>query len=614
MLNSTLYTRGWRRLGVLAVFALGLGLAGCGGSGSSASAGTANTAGAGTVNLTLTDAPGDFLSYVVTLKQISLVRRDGVSVDLLPSAAQVDMADLVDLDEVLAGASVPVGTYTSMKVTVDYSGADIEAEDSSGNPVTLTPVDGSGQPLGVTTLTINLSSSHPAVVGRGKLSLVNLDFNLQASNTVDLSAKTVTVQPFLVAQADVQSPNPARVRGPLASVDTAGSRFDMNVRPYYFGGHSHGTLQVQTTSATQFEIDGTGSTGATGLTQLAAEPAGTATIAFGSFDPSSHSYVATQVLAGSSVPGYAHDGVRGTVVSRSGDTITVRGATFVRASDSVVFNSTVSVSLGGSTNVRESAHTGALSLASVSVGQFVDIAGTLTNAQPGSLAMDAGATDAGWVLLRPVVLWGTVNTNGGSELDVNLSAVNRRPIAWYDFTGTGSSASNYRIDTAALNLSNVTLSAGDPVRVEGFVADFGAAPPDFTADSVADYASARAALAVGWSNGTTAPFSSISSSQMVINLSNPDLGTVHDLRRGGVVTDLVGMTPAPSVVPPALGIGAYAILQNGTVTVHVTFAGFVADLDSRLNGSTQMRGLYVRGGYDATTGALTATHLVAVLK
>lgn len=614
MFKSTVPARRWRRLGVLALLALGLALGGCNG-GSGSTAGTIS--GSGTVNLTMSDAPGDFLSYVVTLDQISLVRRDGTSVALLPSAAQVDMADLVDLDEVLAGASIPVGTYTSMRVTVDYTGADIEAEDANGNPVPLTAVDSSGQPLGVTTLTIQLSGSHPLVVGPGKLSLVNLDFNLLASNTVDLTADTVTVQPFLVAQADFDSPNPARVRGPLVSVDPTAGAFELKARPYYFAGGTYGTLRVLTTASTAFEINGTDTTGNAGLTQLAGEPAGTATIAFGSFDPASHAYVATEVMAGSSVPGYQYDGVRGTVVSRSGNTITVRGATFERANASVLFNSTVTVSLGSATQVREVGQTGALGINDVSVGQFVSIAGTLTNTQPASLAMDAGFVDPGWVLLRPVVLWGTVNSSGGGQLAVDLSALNRRPVAWYNFTGTGpapSDPTNYLVDTSALNLSGVTLNAGDPVRVEGFVTPFGAAPPDFTADSVADYASARATLAVGWTNGTTAPFASIGSAQMVVDLTNPDLGGVHYLRRGGVVTDLVGLTPAPSVVPPATGVGAYAILQNGSVTVHLSFTTFVNDLDTRLNGSTRMRGLFARGGYDAATGAFTATGLVAVLQ
>jgi hypothetical protein len=178
----------------------------------------------------------------------------------------------------------------------------------------------------VTELEIRLDGRDHLVITKGRAAFLAVDFNLAASNTVDLTQTTpvVTVQPFIVASVQPVADKDLRVRGPLVSVDTAGSSYAVNVRPWFLASGDHGQLTVHTSSTTSFEIDGATSTGADGLKALAAETAGTLTLAIGTLDTSTRDFHGGHVLAGTSVPGEGLDAVQGNVVSRSGDTLTVK--------------------------------------------------------------------------------------------------------------------------------------------------------------------------------------------------------------------------------------------------------------------------------------------------
>ena len=73
--------------------------------------------------MTLTDAAGDFLTYQVSLVSLQLTQADGSVVDTLPRTTTVDLAQLVNLGEILSSRQIPAGNYSSAKVTVDFTGA-----------------------------------------------------------------------------------------------------------------------------------------------------------------------------------------------------------------------------------------------------------------------------------------------------------------------------------------------------------------------------------------------------------------------------------------------------------------------------------------------------------
>ncbi|HMI36565.1 MAG TPA: DUF4382 domain-containing protein, partial [Steroidobacteraceae bacterium] len=308
-------------------------LVACGGSGdmggsNNGGSGTACSGSCGSALITMQDAAGDFLSYTVDVTSLKLRKASGATVETLPATTRVDFAQLVDLSELISAGQIPAGDYVAATMTVDYSNASINADDGAGGAVALTPLDTDGNALtGPVDLTVQLDNRHHLIITPGRTARLAFDFNLAVSNTVNLGAATVTVAPLIQATVVPPADLNIRVRGILVATNTMANTYTVNVRPFHLWSGSAGEFVVHTTDTTSYEIDGTSYTGAAGLAALAAEPANTYTVARGTLQTSDLSFTATRVLAGSSVDGDTMDHVRGVVTARSGDSLTVRGAT-----------------------------------------------------------------------------------------------------------------------------------------------------------------------------------------------------------------------------------------------------------------------------------------------
>lgn len=615
--------------GFVWIAALALALSACGGGSSSSSSGSSTTPVStatatdcsaptksdadGCAYVDMTDAPGDFLTYTVNVTSITLVRKDGTKVDVLPQTTSVDFAQYSDLDEFLSLADMPLGTYTSGSITLDYSSADIEVQDSSGNAVQVKPVDASGNAVTTLTLQVQLSDTGELVLVPGVPKVFQLDFNLAASNVVDLTHDTVTVQPFLVASVDPDFNNQVRVRGPLGSVDTADSSFKLGLRPFDVGSGDFGDMGILTTSTTVFNIDQTPYQGSAGLTALAAAGTATAVVAKGSYDFGSHRFVATEVDAGSSVLGGTLDAAEGVVLSRSANTLVLRGATLYRAGQTATFHDDVSVTLGAGTVVHEEGSPKkTFSINDISVGQRLRVFGTLTDTNPSALALDA---TAGFASLRYTRFDGTVVTapNGsGSSITmaVDVQYMEGRPVSLFDFTGTGATPADPTNYVVSMPVMVSGINVNDPVRLWGFVTPFGAAPPDFSETSVADYVNARSNLTVAWSQpGTADAFSALNaSSGVVVNTATSPAPVLARVGQGGIETSV----PSSPTVKGTVGL--FAILQGGVVTLHLTYGSFVSDLSSRLTAGAKVDLVFARGGYDSTDSTMNAVDTAVVLK
>ena len=600
-------------------FALMFLLTACGGS--SSSTGTATTDctqpstsdAQGCTYVSFTDAPGSFLTYTVNVTYLSLTRADGTVVSVLPKTTTVDFAQYDDLSEFLTLTAMPIGTYRTGTITVDYSNADIEVEDNSGNAVQVKPVDQNGNPITALTLTIKLDSQGDLTLVPGVPQLFQIDFNLDASNSVDLTTDTVTVQPFLTGSIDPNLDNQVRVRGPLGTVDSSGDDFTLEVRPFAMLSGDYGGLRVFTTDSTVFDINQVPYSGNAGLTALAAAGADTAVVAKGGFNFNSDTFIATEVDAGSSVPGGTLDAAEGVVLSRSGNAIVLRGATLYRAGQTATFHDSVAVTLGTTTKVHEAGSPKAsFDISDISVGQRLLVFGTLTNTNPNSLALDASS---GFARLQYTRFDGNVvpvPSGSTSNLAVNMQYIEGRPVGMFNFAGTGTSTLNdadptkYQISAAGSLVNGIALN--DPVRVWGFVTPFGSAPPDFDATSVADYIDARARLVFAWpSPGTASAFTSMSSiSGIVLNLASSPI--VDEVRQGGIVT-------TPSIAPTVQGtLGVFAIDQNGIVQIHVTLDGFLSDLTARMTAGAKIRLFYAGGGYTGGTATMKANLIAVILQ
>src|SRR5438309_1200237 len=575
----------------------------------------------GVVAIGLTDTPGDFLTYTVDVTSLTLTKADKTDVLTLPQRTRVDFARSVDLTEFLTAVSIPGGTYVSATLNLDYTNADIQVDDGTGTPVAVPLAnirDSQNNPVTTLPMTVKLDNARPLVIAPLASSLLDLDFNLAASNLVDMStpaSPVVTVTPMLVADVNPDSPKPHRIRGPLDAVDMQAGSFTLILRPFNLLQGDHGRLAFITDSNTTYEINQTSYLGRAALTVLAQQPRLTATVALGTLDLVTRRFTATEVLAGSSVPFGTSDVVTGNVIARSNNNVlTVQGAEIARSGGTLSFRDRVSVTIASGTKVvKQTAVGGSFDIGSISVGQRVTVFGALDAL---GTSMDASA---GLVRLLVTQLNGTVNSASGSTVAMALARIDGRPIGLFIFSGTGTTPgtdanpTSYQVATGALPLTGITN--GTPLKVRGFVQPFGqaAATDDFHAITLIDVSNAPATLVVGWPSLEAAPFNSYPPGGLVVNLLNA--GSLHDIFRGGVDTPLsTAAADAPTVQASNPARGVFVIGDNGTMQVYTRLSAYQAALQLELAAGRKARSFVATGGtyVDASkklTSSLMATAL-----
>jgi hypothetical protein len=592
--------------------------------------------------VTMTDAAGDFLSYQVSVVSLQLQKADGTKVETLPATTAVDFAQLIDLSEILSARQIPPGDYVAAQVTVDFTNASIMVDDGTGTGVAVKPVDSTGAALTQLQLMVQLDNKNHLQINAAKTSRIAFDFNLLASNMVDLTAKTVTVSPVLVASVVPVDNKQIRVRGEIASVDTANSAYTVQVDPF----HEHhddksSQLVIHTSDTTSFEINGTPFVGAAGLAQLVTLPSSALSVAFGSLDPDTQSFTATRVLAGSSVEGGGLDHISGTVVARTGNTLTVRGAhmqdhdngddhdgndSFMTGNSNVTIAAATAVTVQGQTAAAP-AHT----IAEISVGSLIDAFGSASTDGSGKVTVDA---TAGRVRLDFTQVQGALNAIGTNQITMRLNSIDRLPVSLFNFSGTGSAAGSVSDPTKYVlstgNLSLTPFAVGDSAMGIGFVAPFGSTPPDFNAVTLAagsqgdvddnddqdDNRGKGAQMDIDWGkSGTTAPFKALDATHLDLDASNADIGNHHRIQVDPQDIDITSLASDPSIVGAASGMTLFAITgQHGRATDNFySFADFEAALAMDLDGKTTALRLTADGQYDAASNTFTARRITVLL-
>jgi hypothetical protein len=622
-------------------------LSGCGGSSTPMTTSGTNTgvtpqlcstSTCGPAMVTLTDAAGDFLTYQIGLVSLQLKKADGTLVETLPASSSVDLTQLVNLSEIISAAQIPNGEYVSALVTVDFSAANIMVDDGTGAAVAVTPVDSSGNALGQLQLAVQLDPQHDLHINAGKLSRVAFDFNLLASNTVDLAAKTVTVSPVLVASVAAADNKQIRVRGSLASVDTAANDYTVNVEPFHDEEeNAQNAALVHINDTTSFEVNGTPFAGAAGLAQLAALPAKTMVVAFGALQASDQSFLAVRVLAGTSVQSPNLDEISGSVVARSGNSLTVHGAEFDDHEGHHGYQGhNVTISIADATAVTiegQMAAAPAHTIAEISVGSRIDAFGAATKDASGNIALDS---TAGRVRLDFTRLQGALNATAQGTLTLGLSAIDHQSVSLFNFAGTGASeAQDSNPNQYLLNTGNLDLTAfalGHPLLGIGFVAPFGSAPADFNAITLAngnadvgdndnehngmDFDD-DAQLEIEWGDaGTTAPFKAQDSTHLDLDIANVSISEKHFIEIGPQVIDLKHLATDPSIMGDSGGMTLFAIThEHGGMTENFNgFADFSTKLAAELNGSELAFRLNADGHYDAVANTFTARRITVRLQ
>jgi hypothetical protein len=605
--------------------------------------------GTAVVTMTSTASTDNFLAYRVGLVSVQMQSGGGKSgLSILPASTTVDLAKLTDVSEVLGAPGVSKGNFTRALITLDYSSAQIVYDNGSLNGVPLAAVGANGRLLGQVQVTVTLDPSAPLAVSSRGVSQLSLDFNLAASNVVDLSHATVTVRPMMAASAMPIDVKPVRIRGPLMSVGnsaltSAGASFTMGIMPFNSSTNGSGQLAVVPNDATAYEINGIESTGSVGLGQLGGLGTGTTAVAYVTMTPAnspttpavaasaatppasstSALFTATQVLAGSSVQAAGlEDRVSGIVLARSGDIVAVEDATLIGADGTDTFlGGTTTVILGPNTLVTVFGQGGGGTELNgpqqVSVGSAIDAFGVATVATVASGEISGNATldaSAGQIRLDTTTASGLVTAAGSGTLNLNLALLGGRSVGVFDFVGTGISANRYGVNTGTLDLSNSTV--GVPVIVTGFPNSFGVTPPDFTASTLLDPTTIQAEMVVDWSAGTTAPFTTLGSSTISVDAHNPSIGPRHQIQIGAQTIDVVGLSSDPSIVPNTASSNVVFTIghaSSGTTESFNTYAAFVARLKAELNGTTRVTGMTAVGQYTASTFSLSATSITLFL-
>jgi uncharacterized protein DUF4382 len=606
------WKRWMKRCVWVCVMTAGIAVAGCSGGGGGGS--DTPTATTGQAVVSMTDAAGDFLSYTVDVQSLTLTKQNGSVVETLPLTTRVNFADYVEMTEFFTAATIPSGTYTSARMRLDFSSADIQVEDANGNAVSVPAGnirDGNGTPITTLDVEVKFDDRRTLFIAPGIPAHLTLDFNLQASNTADLtvSPPVVTVKPFLVADVDPQNPKTMRLRGPLKSVNQQNQSYEVFLRPFYRNVGDFGSLTVHTDANTVFEIDEVNYQGTGGLAALSGKPTGTATVAIGQWKVGTRQFKADEVLAGSSVPGGTRDVVVGDVIARSSDQLTVRGASLLRSDGTFTFRDTLTVNVGAATKVRQQAlMTTGLTKDDISVGQRIAAFGVLDGS---TSTLDA---TAGLVRLLVTSVAGTVNQTGAGSLEMAIQRIDGRRIALFNFAGTGASSAtdadpaHYQVSTGLLDLTGLTT--GTPVRVLGFVTRFKTAPPDFTAQTVVNLTNHPATLLVNWRPPTAVPFTSSTDAGLVLNLAG--VGGAHYVWRGPVATDLLGQSP--TIVPQDPGAGLFALGSNGTVQVFTQFSGYRLALEQHLSQGQLANTVGAHGMYSDASVTITADQIYTVLQ
>jgi sulfur transfer complex TusBCD TusB component (DsrH family) len=616
------------------------------------------TSGFGIAWVTLSDTPGDFTSYTVVVDSVTLTGKVNGAYTPLSTPETVDFTKLNNISELWAAASLPNDTWTAATIVLDYTNANISVM-VNGVPTQATVVDTTGAKVTQTqTINVTLDPVNPLVIqptyGSSSAVRLALDFDLAASNVVNLatSPPTVTIKPFMTAATSAPDTKPVRVRGPLINSSVGVGSYTVYVRPFFDETYSLGSLSIFNDANTVYTINGTTYVGAAGLTALSQTSAGTTmTAAFTTYAPSgtlnaavtAGKFNSIYVVAGSTLEDFYTFGLEGDVIARSGNTLTVRGATLQYSNGGTTSYGSYSsyidtpdavVLLGPGTVVTadDNATLTGLNYNSVSVGQHIIARGIYSLPASGVTTLDATGTitSKGSVRLVSTQLWGSLVSSASGSLLLNLQTIENWPVSNYDFTGNGAAAvtpASYAGATGSLAIP-AGVVAGDPLWIDGITTPFGSAPPDFNAFTINAEVSVPARLQVDWTSaGTTAPFATLTDTGLTIDLNNANY-SAGAIRIGSESIDLKSLAASPQIVPqappaataglppvflPSFAIGNLTATAGTTaITVYNTFSTFVTQLPTAIAAASPALHFVATGVYNRGSNTFTASRIDVV--
>jgi len=613
--------------------------------------------------LTLSGTPGDFTSYIVNVNSLSLTgtaNGAGITVFQPSNAEIVDFTKLNNVSELISAASMPNDTYTAASIVLDYTNANISVM-VNGVPTKANVVDTTGKAVTTQTINITFDANNRPIIqptyGSSSAVRMAINFDLAASNVVNMSTSppTVTIKPFMTMATSAPDTKPVRVRGPLINSSIGAGTYTVQLRPFFDEANSLGSLSIfNDPNATVYTINGTTYVGSQdkGLSVLSQTSAGsTMTAAYTTYQPTptlnasvtAGKFNSTYVIAGSTLEDFYTWGLEGDVIARSGNTLTVRGATlqfnngvipYITYVGDVIKTPDAVVLLGPSTIVTadDNATLKGLDYNSVSVGQHIIARGLYSLPASGVTTLDAtgaSSTNTGSVRLVSTQLWGSLVSSAAGSAVLNLQTIDNWPVSNYNFAGNGAGAvapASYAVNTGSLAIP-AGVAAGGLLWIDGTTTPFGSAPPDFNAAAINAELSVPARLQVDWTSaGTTAPFATLTNAGLTIDLNNANYSS-GAIRIGSESIDLKSLAGTPQIVPatpigdaglpakflPSFAIGNLTSTANTTaIAVFNTFSGFVTQAPVSIVAATPALHFVAAGVYNRGTNIFTASSIDVV--
>jgi hypothetical protein len=591
-----------------------------------------STAPPGTPILTISSVGdrNDYAAYIMAIDSISFTQNDGTVVSPLLTSETMDLTRLNTFTELVEAPAVPSGTYISVTLVVDYTAAYV-AVNHDGVSVTAGLSDFEGDALTTATVVVTFDPQNPLVVTANESVRLNVDISLEASNTISqpvTDPAAVSVQPFVVVSpAPAVDNNVMRSRGVFVTTQTIDSGFFMNTRPFYDLVSQLGAVIVYTNAQTYWNINGTTYVGAAGLQALPNTPgASVPVVAYGTLGDLSGitpTFNATSVYVGTSQESPLAEYVTGTVTQRDGNSLELSGVTYLTPIGTISYFNDALVTLDDTTIVsQDGVAANGLSIANVSTGQQVNISGQGSVDTNNNLTLDASGAQ---VRLAQTTLWGTLNSFSPGTASLDMSALDNWSPSAFNFSGTGSSTANnanpsaYIVNTGSL--SGAGIAPGNLVQLTGVVAPYGTAPPAFLASSLVGGQTTPQTLVVEWiDGGGAAPFTSVSSAGLVVNLSSADIGSIHYIRTGPSITDLTTLPASPLITTQGadqsnlqLAVGSATVATTG-IQVFNNVDEFATTVAKTFNGTNKIYRLVAYGQYDATTNQFVASRIYVALE
>jgi hypothetical protein len=587
----------------------------------------------GTPVITFTATNTRFAAYIVGISSITLTGADGTYATPLVSEETVDLTRVADLSELVAAPAVPSDTYTSATITLDYTAANIWAQDNGASVYLYPTLPASSEGLLSAVITITFDPAHPLVVVNGQSNRMNVHFDLDAFNQADVAAKTVTITPYATIAQPALDGAQLRARGLF--VYTGADFFVMNIRPFYDLVSALGAIYVNPIPNAYYIIDGQVYTGAAGLKALGSMQINTPVAAYGkitSLSGITPSMQADTIIVGTSLESQGlEDHIRGVVGARSGDKLTIIGGDYLYSTGGpngacetvyptigqTYYLDSADVELGAETQVSRDGYFTSETLQSISVGQSVDVAGVTVGCSPsGHITLDAGA---GAVRLTNTRIWDVLNSASPSSLSLDILTLGNFQNPAFDFTGTATGGGGVPRDDYTVAPGTIPVPSTAPgtlLAIDGVVNPFGSAPPAFTASAITVGSATQQVLAVGYQSGGSAhPFPTIRTDELIVNLDDPKLSGLHAIYTGPESLDLKSLPASPVISIPSGANAPQLVLSfgNNTLTSGVRVfnsgAAFAPALQNALSGTNLVGTLVAVGQYNSVSNTFVATRI-----